>query len=429
MKIVIAGAGITGLSVAQMLQPTHEVTVLEAQQKGGLIRCETHQGHLYHLVGGHVFNSRNQKVLNWFWSYFNRETEFLKATRKARIWLGGQQLGYPIENYLYRLPTHIAQKIIAELLQRYKPHTHTSFSDICKQYPNFEAFLQGNFGPTLYELYFRPYNQKIWQRPLHQIALPWLEGKLPMPNVADIMQQNILRQEEDHMVHSSFYYPIHGGSQFIVERLSAGLHILENTALASIEYKNGKLLLNKHKQANELVYTGDIRKLPALLQSEVLQRAIVPYTTAIAALQSNGTTNVLVELNNDDYSWMYLPEPNVLPHRIIYTGNFSARNNGNNERKSATIEFSGILADKDILPHLNTLPGQPKALKIHRKEASYVIHKADTALLIRNIKAALAPFGIRLLGRFAEWEYYNMDKCIEAAMAYKAYLDTREIKY
>ena len=36
---------------------------------------------------------------------------------------------------------------------------------------------------------------------------------------------------------------------------------------------------------------------------------------------------------------------------------------------------------------------------------------------IEAAKAKLKKDNIHLLGRFAEWEYYNMDKAIEASMA------------
>ena len=45
-----------------------------------------------------------------------------------------------------------------------------------------------------------------------------------------------------------------------------------------------------------------------------------------------------------------------------------------------------------------------------------IIHNKDTKKIIDKIKNLLEPYNIHLLGRFAEWEYYNMDKCIEAAM-------------
>ena len=85
-KATIIGSGISGLSIARMLLGSYDVEVMEAATKqGGLIKCDRIDGNLFHRVGGHVFNSKNSAVLNWFWKHFNRDQEFLQATRNAKL--------------------------------------------------------------------------------------------------------------------------------------------------------------------------------------------------------------------------------------------------------------------------------------------------------------------------------------------------------
>src|SRR6187402_1562460 len=116
-KVVIVGSGISGLSIARMLQETHDVQVLEKTDEiGGLIKCKRVNGNLFHLVGGHVFNSRNQAVLDWFWHFFDKDQEFVKATRNARILLEDNYIGYPIENYIYQLSSDKINRITGDLL-------------------------------------------------------------------------------------------------------------------------------------------------------------------------------------------------------------------------------------------------------------------------------------------------------------------------
>ena len=102
MKIAIIGAGISGLSAGQLLQNEHQIDIYERKHKaGGLLSCQRVKDNLFHLVGGHVFNSKNQSVLDWFWSFFDKEKEFISATRNAKILLNKKFLDYPIENALY----------------------------------------------------------------------------------------------------------------------------------------------------------------------------------------------------------------------------------------------------------------------------------------------------------------------------------------
>jgi len=42
--------------------------------------------------------------------------------------------------------------------------------------------------------------------------------------------------------------------------------------------------------------------------------------------------------------------------------------------------------------------------------------------MIKNLKSTLAPSGFYFTGRFAGWEYYNMDAALGAAMDLSALL-------
>src|SRR5882757_11260100 len=127
--LIVIGSGISGLSVSRMLSEKFNVKILEkGSNAGGLIKCERIEGNLFHKVGGHVFNSRNQEVLNWFWSHFDRDTEFLQAKRNAKILMNDNFIGYPLENYLYQLPDNQVEPIIRELLDLLQKEGKTDVS-------------------------------------------------------------------------------------------------------------------------------------------------------------------------------------------------------------------------------------------------------------------------------------------------------------
>jgi UDP-galactopyranose mutase len=65
---------------------------------------------------------------------------------------------------------------------------------------------------------------------------------------------------------------------------------------------------------------------------------------------------------------------------------------------------------------LPLLPGNLKPISSNYEPNSYIIHLPGTREKIENARLELKSENIHLLGRFAEWEYYNMDKAIEAAM-------------
>lgn len=410
MNIGIIGAGISGVSSARLLKENgHSVQVFEQSSTiGGLIKCDVVEGNLYHRVGGHVFNAKNKLVADWFWNQFDQDKEFYKAKRNAKIWFGNQYLGYPIENYLYQLDKKTVSTIISDILELQSRGYRAPLS-----YPNFEEFLIGNFGQHLYSIYFKPYNNKIWKTDLSAVALEWLDGKLPMPNYQDMIVSNIVKQEEDTMVHSTFYYPKAGGSQFIVDRLAQGLDITIASPLAKLTTTPSGVTSNLG-QFDALVYTGDVRKLQQIIESP--SESLSSLLSQVQQLHSHGTTNVLCYTDDTDISWLYMPEEQVDSHRIIYTGNFSPANNKPGGRRTCTVEFSGKVSIEDIKRQLASLPGNLQIVDYNYEPNSYVIQGHTTRKLIADLKIELAKSHIYLVGRFAEWEYYNMDKAIEAAM-------------
>ena len=410
-KAIVIGSGISGLSISRMLSTRFEVKILEKSEKiGGLIKCERIEGNLFHRVGGHVFNSRNEEVLTWFWNHFDKEKEFLLAIRNAKILLNDTLIGYPLENYLYQLPETQLRPIINELLELISKGKKAVL-----EYDNFKDFLISNFGEKLYELYFGPYNSKIWNTDISKVPLAWLDGKLPMPQINDVIVSNIIKKEESSMVHARFYYPVRDGSQFIVNRLAENQNIETSYQVEEISSVNNQLSINYGNIiADKLIYCGDIRKLHAIIKID--DSELMKALATVTDLSSNGTSNVLCETDDNDISWLYLPQETYKAHRIIYTGNFSPTNNEGTTRKTCVVEFSGKQEMNTMINELTTLPGNLKPLQFNYEPNSYIIQDKETRIKINYIKGLLSKYNIFLLGRFAEWEYYNMDKCIESAM-------------
>lgn len=409
--IAVFGSGISGLSIGHIFKDIAEVEIFELHQKiGGLIKCDRVKDCLFHRVGGHVFNSKNKEVLSWFWSFFDRDKEFISARRNAKILFEGNVIGYPFENYLYHLNPNLVKVIVRELISCELKRLNQEDSA-----EDFQTFLINNFGNTLFQIYFEPYNRKIWQTDLETVPMDWLDGKLPMPNVTEIIANNIVRQGDDQMVHSTFYYPVTDGSQFIVDRLAKGLNI-QTLAAPQVYISDRKLYLDQ-KRFDKLIYTGDIRQLPESIR-EILIKNGVDWKEVLA-LQSNGTSNLFCETDDTDISWMYIPEDFTKAHRIIYTGNFSPTNNRGSHRKTCVVEFSGYCDYDSMTEEIKRLPGNLVPLASNFEPNSYVIQTKSTRKLIAAIKAILEQNHIYLSGRFAEWEYYNMDKAIEAAFLLK----------
>ena len=103
-------------------------------------------------------------------------------------------------------------------------------------------------------------------------------------------------------------------------------------------------------------------------------------------------------------------------HRIICTGNFSATNNANPDLTTGTVEFTDYISKEDILDNLQRIPLHPKYIAHHYSKYTYPIQSSDTRTMVQNLKGELAKDDFYMTGRFADWEYYNMDAAIKASM-------------
>ena len=176
MKTIILGAGITGLSMARLLQNAHqEVIILEKEATiGGIAKTKQIGGTTYHPVGGHCFNSKHPDVMAFIFKILPPD-QWHKITRCSKIDLNSYEVDYPIEfsiQQIYHHDKELAHNIVEDFLS----------TNDNGQYSNLEDWFRKKFGNTLSELYFIPYNTKIWGREPREMSSTWVETKLPIPN-------------------------------------------------------------------------------------------------------------------------------------------------------------------------------------------------------------------------------------------------------
>ncbi|WP_026520202.1 protoporphyrinogen/coproporphyrinogen oxidase [Butyrivibrio sp. FCS006] len=419
-KYAIIGAGISGMSTAHfLLDKGNEVIIYERDAKpGGLIKCRRINGSLFHMCGGHVFNSKRQDVLDWFWSHFARDEEFKKADRKSCVFLDKNSssleyecIPYPIENHVYLLDMELQNAFYNDLeeIDSVKG-SNAELTD----YSNFGDFLRWRFGKTLYNLYFKPYNEKVWRCDLNTIPMSWMEGKLPMPTTSEMRDNNAYKVEEKAFVHSTFWYEKNEGSQYIADKLAENLNVKYDTDISNIQYEDGQWIICGEAY-DRVVFCGNIKDMISIINGVDVEAFKEP----VKKLEYHGTTTVFCEIDKNPYSWIYQPSRQHKSHRIICTGNFSGTNNDSKVKKNritATIEFTDEICKEDILDNLKRIPLNPTYIDHVFSKYTYPIQDANTRGMINELKGFLANYNFYFTGRFADWEYYNMDVAIGAAM-------------
>jgi len=128
---------------------------------------------------------------------------------------------------------------------------------------------------------------------------------------------------------------------------------------------------------------------------------------------------------------VYIPDPEILTHRISYPGAFSPYNvPGGRSMINAEITANagdGVWELSDDAVVNRVIDDLEKLGMLHRRDVcytravrdkyGYVVQDASYRKHLAIAKTYFESTGIALCGRVAEHEYINMDVCIERGMA------------
>lgn len=400
MKIGILGAGISGLTMGRLMQKDHQVEILERNSiHGGIARTKTVEDTTYHPVGGHCFNSKYPEVLDFVFDNILPKDQWHSIQRNAVIKLRGEEVTYPIEfaiQQIHKFNPELAINITTDFLAADDDH----------EYENLEDWFRKKFGNTLAETYFIPYNSKIWNRHPSLMSPAWVEGKLPIPDKASFFN-GLINNESDKMPHSSFYYPNTNNQNTFIDNLAAGLDITLNYSVEKIEkLASGKWLVNGEKEFDLLISTMPLNILPSLISTTPAD--VLAYADK---LKYNKVTTMFWETKATDRTWTYVPESENFFHRYIHIGSFFTP-----KKNYSITEVIGEKTREEMIENGKKDPFLLRSVDYNVSEHAYVVFDENYDVATTAVKEYLKKIDLHTLGRFGEWQYYNMDICIKSSL-------------
>lgn len=121
-KVAVIGAGISGLFIVQH----YHITAFEKDARpSGVVKCDRIDRHLFHRTGGHIFNTKNKDVSEWFWEHLNKNKEFVKVNRYFVVYMPERHvITYPVQRMgireLIANLKSITEKEEFDLLEKYE---------------------------------------------------------------------------------------------------------------------------------------------------------------------------------------------------------------------------------------------------------------------------------------------------------------------
>jgi protoporphyrinogen oxidase len=431
----ILGAGLTGCTLARLLaEAGEEVVVLEAAEDyGGLCRSIAIDGFTFDLGGSHIIFSRDEEVLAWMRAVLGPNRE--ERHRETKCFYRGRYVQYPFENGLYDLPPDdrfrcvdgfVRAVIAAELAAEHGESAAAL---------NFRDWIYRTFGDGIADCYLVPYNEKIWKHPLDLMSAHWVDGRVPRPPLEDVLRAACGLPTEGYAHQAVFSYPVSGGIEALVRAIAAPIEdrILCGFRVRSVRREDGRFLISDGETtvaADRCISTIPLQYLVPALESVPPEAA-----DAVERLVYNGVACVFIGLRGPvpPFSWVYLPEPELgYANRVSFPSNYSSG--------TAPPGCGSILAECTYRPGDPVAAMDDAALVRHlldrlaamgvisvedvavtgvaRQPFAYVVYDLAYQDSVRMVREFVADRGIDLVGRFAEFEYLNMDGCIRHALDY-----------
>jgi len=430
MKIGILGGGLAGVSLGYFLnKKNYDFIILEKDlEASGLLRSVNIDGFIFDVGGSHIIFSKDKSILNLMVSVL--EDNIVKNRRNAKILYKGRFVKYPFENGLADLPEednfeclyYFVQNLIKKEKGELKPPN------------NLREWFYYTFGKGIAEKYLIPYNEKIWKYPLEKISTIWVE-RVPNPPVEDIIKSSLGIPTEGYTHQLYFYYPKFGGIQSLIKSFEKSIRarIITNFEVKNIRKEDNKWIVSNGKK--EFVFDKLISTIPVPELVKALDDVPKEVVEAVNDLKFNSLITVGIGIDKariNDFSWLYIPDKDVLPHRVGFLSNYSPyvapkgkssvlaeityregddisrmKNKEVIEKTIEDLDRLGIINKKDVI--LTTT---------YKFKYAYVIYDLNYK---RNLKVILEYFnevGIDLVGRFAKWAYLNMDDVIKETKDY-----------
>jgi UDP-galactopyranose mutase len=458
-RAVVIGAGPTGLSAAYHLGE-NSLLLEQGTQVGGWCRSIVDNGFTFDHAG-HIMFSKDPYVLDMYGMLLGDNIHW--QDREAWIYSKNVHTRYPFQGALYGLPPDVLKECIVGAIEaRFGPlqdcasaprnakrkneSSIGSLSDCCADgiaestvrlvepkrraagpsgFANFEEFIFGVWGKGVAKHFALPYNRKLWAVPLTEMETSWLGGRVPMPDLEEMIDGALRPVAKPQGPNARFGYPLRGGFQALMDGFLPQLRgELRLNAKVTCVVPSRHLLMLKDGTSYEYQKLISTMPLPVLINL-IGEEAPARVREAARALRHVSVRCVNLGIgraNLTDKHWIYYPEDTVF-HRIFVQGNASPNNNAaGGTALTCEITYSAhkplpcdgeALIDRCIEDCIavGMITREDTILARNQVDMpyAYVVYDHARAANVETIRHWLRARDIELAGRYSEWEYYNSD--------------------
>jgi UDP-galactopyranose mutase len=420
--VVVVGAGPTGLSAAYHLG--EQALLLEANRRvGGLCRSIEDGGFTFDHAG-HIMFSNDPYVHELYELLLGDNVHW--QDREAWIYSKGVYTRYPFQGALYGLPPSVVKECLVGAIEAQRAGVPSDPTECA----SFEEFIHRVWGAGIAKHFAIPYNRKLWAVPLDEMETSWLGGRVPLPDLAQMIEGALEPVPKPMGPNARFGYVLRGGFQALMDgflpHLRGPLRLGARVAEVSVARRTVTLA-----GGDEIPFECLISTMP----TPELVRALGDEAPDDVREAADGLRHVSVRCVNlgvgradlTEKHWIYYPEDTVF-HRIFVQGNASPHCNPPggfgltceitySDTKPLPCDGEALIARCIEDCRRVGIVGREDPIWVANQvdlPYAYVVYDRERSANVAAIREWLARNDVLLAGRYAEWEYFNSDHAFVA---------------
>ncbi len=417
--ILIAGAGLAGLSAAYHLKENDYIVIEKEREIGGLCRTRKigdfhfdHTGHLLHTRDPYFSRFLDENFPGYF------ETHI----RKSYIYKEGTFVPYPFQINTFGLPKEIIFECVYGFIKAGMLENKGTEEAVAEKEDSFKDWVLRSFGEGFARHFFLPFNEKLYCRDLGEISPEWTSWSIPVPSLEDVLRGAIGIRKTKIGYNQTFLYPKRGGIEVLPRTIASQCrNILLNKEIVSIDLQRKEARL---KDGERIKYGFLVSTLP-------LNR-LLSITVGLPEEMNSYSQNLkrikVVDMNigfqgsfREDIHWIYFPEKKFPFYRAGLFTNFSHGmapkgyvslyaeialdgEEAVDEEKitekaiTALMRMGIIKREKDIA-----------VIDFNLIDPAYVVFDLFRKRHLGRIQTFFMDQGIFLAGRYGRWDYLPME--------------------
>ena len=407
---LIVGAGVAGLGAGLAARECGlDFQLVEAAERpGGLVQTDELDGFCFDRTA-HVLHLRLSPSRERFRGL---GIPLRRTRRRAAVIVSGQLVPYPLQYNLWALgKPRLVALLLSELGRAAaRPGGRPA---------SFAELLRSRWGEGLVSLFFRPYNEKLWGRPLEELPADCAGDYLPEVDL-ELARRGAAASTQYAGYNGHFLYPESGRfgdiAAHLAEPLRPRLSCAEAVVAVDLDSHEATTSGSRTFVYERLVGAGS---LPRLLEAAGCLNGLGDLFDATSV------ANVRVALRGrmrTPLHWVYTPDADVPFHRVAFPRNLNSATCPNGcvslsveytlplrGRRTPTAEIAdaavAYAADFGLI-EVEEVQGVWEAII----SPAYVLHRAPTREELCRLRSSLADRDVHVAGRFGEWDYLSIEQ-------------------